>query len=132
VAAGFAPGDHGSTFGGNPLACAAALAVLDEYEASGLVEAAAERGQELQDALCRVAAEKPQIRQVRGRGLMIGVELAKGLAGAVKAGLFAKGFLVGSVGESIIRILPPLILPPQLIAPFAEALTATLEEVSPS
>jgi acetylornithine/N-succinyldiaminopimelate aminotransferase len=128
TAAGFAPGDHGSTFGGNPLACAAALAVLDEYESSGLTAQAAELGTMLQSALRSLAANQPKIKLVRGCGLMIGIELTKGLALPVKNSLFAKGVLVGSVGDSVIRLLPPLILPQEAIPVFIGALAETLEE----
>ena len=131
TASGFTPGDHGSTFGGNPLACAAALAVLDEYEASGLVAAAAERGEQLAAALRGLMAQLPEvIGEVRGAGLMIGLELVKPIAVAVKAGMMAKGYLVGSVGASVIRLLPPLILPESLIAAFTKDLEKTIQEVS--
>jgi acetylornithine/N-succinyldiaminopimelate aminotransferase len=131
TASGFAPGDHGSTFGGNPLACAAALAVLDEYESAGLVQVAADRGEQLQAALRSLLPRLPQqIREVRGAGLMIGIELAKPCAAAVKNLMMDKGYLVGSVGESVIRLLPPLILPEDTIAPFAAALHDALKEAT--
>lgn len=129
-ASGFAPGDHGTTFGGNPLACAVAMAVLDEYEASGLTRQAADRGRQFQQELRSLAASQPLIREVRGAGLMIGIELASPKAAAVKALMFEKGYLVGSVGESVIRLLPPLILPEDAIAPFVATLQDTLMEVN--
>ncbi len=130
TAAGFVPGDHGSTFGGNPLACATALAVLDEYAASDLLQTAKIRGSQLQQALRGLSAELPLISDVRGAGLMIGVELSIPKAAAVKAGLFEKGYLVGSVGDRVIRLLPPLILPEETIAPFIAAFKLTLSEVA--
>jgi acetylornithine/N-succinyldiaminopimelate aminotransferase len=129
TASGFAPGDHGSTFGGNPLACAAALTVLDVYEQSGLVNRAAALGEQLQTSLQGLMATQPKIRQVRGRGLMIGIELAAGQAVPVKMALMQRGYLVGSVGDSVIRLLPPLILPQEEIGPFVEVLAAVLQEV---
>jgi 4-aminobutyrate aminotransferase len=66
---------HGSTYGGNPVACAAGVAVLETIEREGLVENAAARGAELRAGLDRIAAEEPRIGDVRGQGLMIGVEL---------------------------------------------------------
>ena len=131
TASGFAPGDHGSTFGGNPLACAAALAVLDEYDAAGLVEAAAVHGQQLISAVRGLDDHLPQhISEVRGIGLMIGIELARPCAAAVKALLMDKGYLVGSVGDSVIRLLPPLILPKDTIAPFVSALHDAIKEAT--
>ncbi len=129
TATGFAPGDHGSTFGGNPLACAAALAVLAEYEAADLIATAALRGEQLQAALRALICEVPHlVKEVRGTGLMIGIELTVPCAVAVKSILLGKGYLVGSVGTSVIRLLPPLILGEELIAPFAAALQDALKE----
>ena len=130
TATGFAPGDHGTTFGGNPLACATALAVLDEYEASGLTRQAAVRGRQFQQELRSLAASQPLIREVRGAGLMIGIELASPKAVAVKALMLEKGYLVGSVGDTVIRLLPPLILPEDTIAPFVATLQDALLEVN--
>ena len=128
---GFAPGDHGSTFGGNPLACAAALAVLDVYEAEKLVSVAAVRGEQLLAALRSLMASLPdEVREVRGAGLMIGIELAKPCAAAVKARMMEKGYLVGSVGASVVRLLPPLILPETVIAPFTADLQDAIKEAT--
>ena len=131
TSSGFAPGDHGSTFGGNPLACAAALAVLDEYRASDLVHTAAERGEQLQTALCGLLGSLPDVVSgVRGAGLMIGIELKVPCATAVKTAMMEKGYLVGSIGNSIIRLLPPLILPEAEIAPFVTDFHDVLKEVA--
>ena len=130
AATGFHTGDHGTTFGGNPLACSAALAVLDEFESADLVANAARTGEKLQKMLRRLAEHQPLIKEVRGRGLMIGVELASPLAVAVKLDLLAAGYLVGSVGDCIIRLLPPLILDQKELPPFCEAFERTLKEAA--
>ena len=110
---------HGSTYGGNPVACAAGIAVLETIEREGLVENAAARGAELRAGLDRIAAEEPRIGDVRGRGLMIGVELVTDretrepngpLAKALIARAADLGLLVltcGSTGQ-VIRWIPPI------------------------
>lgn len=110
AAEAFSPGDHGTTFGGNPLACAAALAVLEEYEEKHLVEAARETGEYFRKALENVAKETGAIREIRGRGLMIGIGLEEPFAVKVKGACLENGYLVNSVGAETIRLLPPLIL----------------------
>jgi 4-aminobutyrate aminotransferase len=110
---------HGSTYGGNPVACAAGIAVLETIEREGLVENAAARGAELRAGLDRIAAEEPRIGDVRGPGLMIGVELVTDretrepngpLAKALIARAADLGLLVltcGSTGQ-VIRWIPPI------------------------
>lgn len=130
TSSGFVPGDHGSTFGGNPLACAAAMAVLDVYEEEGLIEAAAQRGRQLKQALYDLRKKHPHIIQaVRGAGLMLACELGEPQAAAVKSAMMARGYLIGSVGTSVLRLLPPLILPEETIAPLIVDLEAVLKEV---
>jgi len=124
--AGFHAGDHGSTFGGNPLACAAALAVLDEYATSGLIGQAARVGRLLSDELRLLASRQPLLGEVRGMGLMLGLQLTAPAAIAVKARLFEQGYLVGSVGADVLRLLPPLILPEDAVSPFIQALETAL------
>ena len=98
----------GTTFGGNHLACAAALAVLDVMEEEHLVENAAEVGQYLLDKLGAMARECDEIIEVRGRGLMIGIEI-KGNAGALrKRLLFEEKIFTGGAGEHTVRLLPAL------------------------
>lgn len=130
TAPGFHPGDHGSTFGGNPLACAAALAVLDTYEESDLVAKAKRTGEQLIQSLTQLSERQTAILEVRGMGLMIGIELRKPCAPDVKAALLEAGYLVGSVGQHMIRLLPPLILDESNIPPFISALERILPEVS--
>ena len=112
------PGTHGTTFGGNPVACAAALATIELLE-NGLIENAASVGGYLKERLLEVKTRLPVISDVRGMGLMIGVELAKRdegrtpeaqLRDAVIQGCFEKGLLLLGCGESAIRFSPPLIV----------------------
>ena len=105
----FQPGHHGSTFGGNPLACAAAHAVLDTLERDNLIHRAAELGERIQDGLRRALAGSNLLKEVRGKGLMIAVELNEPRPGLVQAGLKA-GVLINQIGEQVVRLLPPLIL----------------------
>lgn len=105
----FQPGHHGSTFGGNPLACAAAHAVLDILERDNLIPRAAELGERIQDGLRRALAGSNLLKEVRGKGLMIAVELNEPRPGLVQAGLKA-GVLINQIGEQVVRLLPPLIL----------------------
>ncbi|MDE5725362.1 MAG: aminotransferase class III-fold pyridoxal phosphate-dependent enzyme, partial [Duncaniella sp.] len=98
----------GTTFGGNHLACAAAVAVLDVMKDEHLVENAAETGQYLLDKLAEMAASCPEITDVRGRGLMIGIEV-KGSASALRRRLLFEGkIFTGGAGEHTVRLLPAL------------------------
>jgi len=103
------PGSHGSTFGGNPLACRAAQAVLATLAEGHLCERAAEMGAYLQIGLRERLAGLDAVRQVRGRGLMIGVELDRPCAELVGQALEA-GLLINVTAERVIRLLPPLII----------------------
>jgi acetylornithine/N-succinyldiaminopimelate aminotransferase len=100
--AAFAPGDHGSTFGGNPVACAAACAVLDELTDELLASVGAKG-----TALAFELGELPGVVAVRGRGLLLGVELDRPAADVVVACL-ERGVVVGSAGERVLRLTPPL------------------------
>jgi acetylornithine aminotransferase len=103
------PGSHGSTFGGNPLACRAAQAVLRTIADEHLCERAAEMGAYLQAGLRRALAGLPEVCEVRGRGLMIGIELDRPCGDLVGLALEA-GLLINVTAERVIRLLPPLIL----------------------
>jgi len=104
------PGEHGSTFGGNPLACAVARAALRVLIEEGMVENAARVGARLMGRLAEIHA--PQVKEVRGRGLMLAVELHADAGGArrVCEALQARGLLAKETHEHTIRIAPPLIL----------------------
>ena len=127
---GFEPGDHGSTFGGNPLACAAALAVLDVYEKEGLVDRAGQMGACFRDRLEALMLQGAPITAVRGMGLMIGIGLETPVAADIKSRMLAKGFLIGSVGTQTLRLLPPLIITEEQIDTFTADLAMTLKEVT--
>ena len=105
----FQPGHHASTFGGNPLACAAAHAVLDTLERDNLIARAASLGKRIQEGLRKALAGSNLLKEVRGKGLMIAVELHEDRPGLVQAGLEA-GLLINQIGGRVVRLLPPLIL----------------------
>ncbi len=105
----FRPGHHASTFGGNPLACAAAHAVLDTLEADNLIERAAELGERMLEGLNAALHGNNRIKEIRGKGLMIAVELSDSCGDLVGKGLEA-GILLNVTQDTIVRLLPPLTL----------------------
>ncbi|HEX5134268.1 MAG TPA: acetylornithine transaminase [Thermoanaerobaculia bacterium] len=109
AAAHFVPGDHGSTFGGNALASAAIVAVLDAIEREGLVENAAAMGARLVAGLEELRPRHPVLLEVRGAGLLVGADLAIEAAPVVEACL-AKGLLVNAVRPKTLRFAPPLVV----------------------
>jgi acetylornithine/N-succinyldiaminopimelate aminotransferase len=128
LAAAIQPGDHGSTFGGNPVAAAAALAVLDHLEAPGFLEKIRKRGAALTRGLKKLARRFPDaIAEVRGPGLMIGVEF-RGEAGPVLRALRERGVLATKAGDRVLRLLPPLVVGSREIREFLTVLEAVLAE----
>jgi len=107
VATSFGQGTHGSTFGGNPLACTAALTVLDVIESEQLLANVQQRGEQLQRGLQALADRHPVIRDVRGQGLLIGAELSIDAAPLIAAAR-AHGLLILMAGPHVLRFLPPL------------------------
>lgn len=124
---GFGPSDHGSTFGGNPLACAAGLAVLEEIESKNLLGNVQSVGAYIQKKLTSVGKKTKKIAEVRGKGLLLGIELESGSSADVKMKLFEKGFLVSSIGSNVIRIAPPLNLTRFQAVKFISAFQDVLE-----
>jgi acetylornithine/LysW-gamma-L-lysine aminotransferase len=116
-------GVHGSTFGGNPLACAAALAALRVIEDEGLVQRAAENGAYLMAGLRGIAS--PLIREVRGKGLMVGVELKEKVQPYLQA-LLGREVLALPAGPTVLRLLPPLVITRDQIDRVLAAITGVL------
>ncbi len=100
------PGNHGTTFGGNPVACAAALAVLDTIEKDGLLEHATAMGARLRAGL----AADERVPEVRGRGLLVGLDLSRPLSAEVAAAALAHGFIVNNPTPDRVRLAPPLVI----------------------
>ncbi|GAB4467094.1 MAG: aspartate aminotransferase family protein [Anaerolineales bacterium] len=120
-----APGAHASTFGGNPLACAAALAALTAIEEEDLPRQAVEKGACLMDKLRQI--ESPLIREVRGLGLMVGIELKQKVAPYLKA-LQERRILALNAGLTVIRLLPPLVITYEQLDRVVKALTDVLTD----
>ncbi|MBX3091592.1 MAG: acetylornithine transaminase [Cryobacterium sp.] len=121
-------GQHGSTFGGNPLAAAAGNAVLGEIEGSGLVANARKRGAELMSFLRKL--NHPLIAEVRGRGLLIGIGLSQAIAKPLSIAALSRGLIINAPNDSSIRLAPPLIIGDAEIAEFRELFTATLKDMT--
>ena len=103
------PGTHGSTFGGNPLVSAAALAVIDTMERDGLVQRAGTLGARMVTEFKHALAGNKAVVSIRGHGLMLGIELDRGCYDLVKLAL-AQGLLINVTADKTVRLLPPLIL----------------------
>ncbi len=104
----FQPGNHGTTFGGNPLAMRAGLTTLQTVEEDGLMENAVRQGQYIRTALAEGLRGVSALREIRGQGLMIGIELDRPCAELVKKGL-ERGVLINVTSDNVIRLLPPLV-----------------------
>ena len=120
-------GDHGSTFGGNPIACAAALAVLDTIDADDLLKNVKAVGETLANGIA--AIDHPLLQGVRGSGLWLGAVLTAEQAAQVNTAAREAGFLVNAVQPDVVRIAPPLILTQAAATGFVEALPAILTQV---
>jgi acetylornithine/N-succinyldiaminopimelate aminotransferase len=119
-------GDHGSTFGGNPVAAAAALVVLERLAHADFIEGVRRKGDRLLRGLRRLARKHPRsVVEVRGLGLMAGVEV-RGSSLEVVAGLEKKGILATRAGEHVVRLLPPLVVRPKDVSVFLLALDEVL------
>ncbi len=125
VAQAFVPGDHGSTFGGGPVVCAAARATIAALEAQGLGANATASGEYLQAGLVALMESTGQITDVRGAGLMVGCTLASPDAARVATALLDRGCVVNHIGADILRFLPPLVC----ATPEIDTLLATLSDV---
>lgn len=127
AAEAFEPGNHASTFGGNPLACAAGLAVVRALEEEGIIENARKTGAYFLGELKALGAQYPFVQEVRGRGFMVGMQLDPSVPGndLVKA-LFAKGYLSNCAGQNTLRFAPPLIAAKEDVDGLIAALSGVL------
>jgi acetylornithine/N-succinyldiaminopimelate aminotransferase len=121
-------GDHGTTFGGNPVVCAAALAVLGTIERDGLLEAAGKLGDRLHRGIEGLG--HPLVQQVRGVGLWLGVVLTAPVAAAVEVAAREAGFLLNAPAPDVLRIAPPLVLTDAQVDAFLAALPGVLDAVA--
>jgi len=128
VASSFSPGDHGTTFGGNPLACTAALTVIDTLIKDGLIENANKTGNYFKSKLEELKKRHHIIKEIRGKGLMLGMEFTEEIAKEIGHKLFEKSFLVGCVGTKVLRFLPPLIITEQDVDMLIKVLDEILKE----
>ena len=123
----FQPGSHGSTFGGNPLACAAALAVIDSIEKQSLVERASQLGSKILEAFTANLADQAGVKSVRGLGLLIGIELDRPCKELVQKALDA-GIIINVTAESVIRLLPPLVMSDEQADSLVEKLSGLIKD----
>jgi 4-aminobutyrate aminotransferase len=124
-------GAHGTTFGGNPVSCAAALATIELLE-GGLIDNARGRGEQAIRGLAAIAeAHRGLVREVRGRGLMIGIELATTVAAEeVQWACFERGLLVLEAGRSAVRLSPPLVVTEAEVTSAIRILAEAVSEVA--
>jgi acetylornithine/N-succinyldiaminopimelate aminotransferase len=120
----FEPGNHGTTFGGNPVACAAALSVIATIESEALLEHVTVLGRKLRDGL----AADPRVTEVRGEGLLIGLDLASDASADVTAAALRRGFIINNPTPGRIRLAPPLVLTDDDAAAFLAAWPAILDD----
>ncbi|MFT4200167.1 acetylornithine transaminase [Gordonia sp. (in: high G+C Gram-positive bacteria)] len=125
----FTPGSHGTTFGGNPMSAAAALAVLDTIERDGLVEHVAVVGKSIAAGIEDLG--HPLVDHVRGSGLLLGVVLTADVAKQAEAAARAAGFLVNAPDTNVLRLAPPLIITEEQARGFVDALPAILDSALP-
>ena len=127
VAELFTPGSHGSTFGGNPLACRVGCTVLEIIQEQGLLENAARQGEHLLARLRIELEDHPQVRAIRGKGLMIGIELASPYRDLAQRAAQEHGLLINVTRGKIIRLLPPLTLERKEVEMIVRAITRLLD-----
>jgi acetylornithine/N-succinyldiaminopimelate aminotransferase len=128
--AAFEPGDHGTTFGGNPLCCAAGLYVLNYVTAPGFLTSVAEKGAKLKAAMRALMADCPQIADVRGMGLLLGVQFSDTLpVKTVVERLRRLSFIAGTAEGNTLRLLPPLVMEEEALLSIVPAVKTALSEV---
>ena len=128
VAASLVPGKHASTFGGNNVACAAGVAVIEAIEEEGLIQKAAEIGQYTQDRLMALREKHPIIQSVRGKGLMIGAQL-NAPGGKIVSECLERGLRINCTQDTVLRVMPPMIAEKEHIDKAMEILQGVLGEI---
>lgn len=127
-ASAFNPGDHGTTFGGNPVACAAALATLDEVQDRNLAGEATRKGELLRERLLDIE----DVQEVRGAGLMLGVVLKRPIALSLVPAALERGLIINATSDSVIRLVPPLVITDhaleEAVEIFSDAILSVSEE----
>lgn len=124
------PGDHASTFGGNPVTCSAALAVLNQVREEMFLEAVRERGLALEERLFKMAADYPElVKEARGMGLIRGLQLNKTEAKKIQGRCTEKGLLINAIGDDLIRFLPPLNIKAEELEEGLKIVEAVLKEI---
>lgn len=121
----FGPGEHGTTFGGNPVACAAGLAVISYIKSHDLLDHVKQMGLRLADKV--MSLDDPRIATVRGRGLLRGIVLTKPLGAEAAAAALEAGWIINSPRPSVLRIAPPLIVTAEQIDEFVDVLPSLLD-----
>ncbi len=125
----FATGDHASTFGGGPVPCAAAIAVIETIQEDQLLANAVEQGERLRSKLHSLADGSSLVNDVRGRGLLIGAQLARPVAHELVLSLLAEGVLATEAGPDVVRLSPPLVVGPEDVDAAVGALASVLESL---
>ena len=123
----FKPGNHGSTFGGNPLACATALTVLEVIERDKICEQVVKNSRFLINQLIQALGEHPHVKAIRGKGFMIGIELDRPASEMRMLGV-KNGLLFNITAENVVRLLPPLIINEEEIEQLVTRLSQTINE----
>lgn len=125
----FKPGDHASTFGGNPLACAAGIAVLNEVTKDGFLESVDKKGKYFREGLETLQKKHKVMKEIRGKGLMVGCELNLEDASEIVLKALEKGLLINSVSYNVLRFVPPLIVREEEIDEALQILDDVLSEI---
>jgi acetylornithine/N-succinyldiaminopimelate aminotransferase len=129
VGSAFQPGDHAATFGGGPLACAAALASIETIECEGLLRKSRDNGKYFHDSLCQLREEHGIVEDVRGVGMMLGMELSMPCASIVDE-MRQKGVLVNCAADVVLRFVPPLVITREEIDTVINILDEILARIS--
>jgi acetylornithine aminotransferase len=125
----FGPGEHGSTFGGGPIPCAAALAVLATIEDEGLLERSREMGARLRDEIARLSPPG-LVAEVRGRGLLVGVQLSRPVAHEVVLAMIGEGVLATEAGADVVRMSPALVVEAPQVDVAVKAFASAVQRVT--